>query len=212
MEKVISLHIEQKSESLGRNDWTVYHVPDLHKFRRFFPLQEQNWLTEKISFIFVHRAIPEAGYITLGTIRYGVKLSHKHRLSNCSHSVTSSITTGADRFSITCSSQVSTINGTMGIEHELDALNNAKSTNLSMPVGDVSDSDHSLSDIASVNGSCCIDTTKIPLPWISKSDRAHAKSTHSNGKSNFQINKWPLRENVYLEREKEKEKKQEHLK
>lgn len=34
----------------------------------------------------------------------------------------------------------------------------------------VCDSDNSSSDVTSVNGSCCLNTTKCSLPWTNKTD------------------------------------------
>lgn len=94
------------------------------------------------------------------------------------------MSTTADRLSFTCSSQVSTTNGQPislenGNESNVNEKSGIKRAN-SLSVANVSDSDHSLSDIASTNG-CCIDATKIPLPWINKSERNHTKSVNSNG-------------------------------
>lgn len=42
----------------------------------------------------------------------------------------------------------------------------------SMP--NVCDSDTSLSDVTSVNGSCCLNTTKCALPWANKTDQSRS--------------------------------------
>lgn len=117
----------------------------------------------------IFRAIPEAGYITLGTIRYGVKLSQGCLMSNCTHTRSSSLST-AEHITKTYSSRNSALKThSPNIEHDNGTRNsNGLRINpeysTSMP--NVCDSD-SLSDVNSVNGSCCLNT-KCSLPWTSK--------------------------------------------
>lgn len=53
-----------------------------------------------------------------------------------------------------------------------DTENTSAICSSSMP--NVCDSDNSLSDVTSVNGSCCLNTTKCSLPWTNKSDNARS--------------------------------------
>ncbi|XP_031626312.1 uncharacterized protein LOC116342734 [Contarinia nasturtii] len=120
------------------------------------------------------RAIPEAGYITLGTIRYGVRLGCLP--SNCTHFRSSSLST-VDPISGTFSPSTLNAHSTMRSEHDQQPgnvnglqkyIDNSSISSTSMP--NVCDSDNSLSDVTSVNGSCCLNTTKCSLPWINKVD------------------------------------------
>lgn len=127
------------------------------------------------------RAIPEAGYITLGTIRYGVKLSQGCLTSNCTHFRSSSLSM-AENGTKTNSSRNSASNiHSMSSEYDTAALNvldyrraieNRNIPACSLP--NVCDSDNSLSDVTSVNGSCCLNTTKCSLPWTNKVDSARS--------------------------------------
>lgn len=127
------------------------------------------------------RAIPEAGYITLGTIRYGVKLSQGCFSSNCTHFRSSSLSM-AENISKSHSSRNSTSNmHTMSSEHDTEptATNDGRTNfeqshsaySSSMP--NVCDSDNSSSDVTSLNG-CCLNTTKCSLPWINKINDARS--------------------------------------
>lgn len=136
------------------------------------------------SFSIFHRAIPEAGYITLGTIRYGVKLSQGCVPSNCTHFRSSSLGT-VEHFN-TYSSKNSMSNRPISRNTENDTeMQNVRDHNRknaeqkpfpvnasSMP--NVSDSDNSLSDATSLNSSCCLNTTKCSLPWSNKIDASRS--------------------------------------
>lgn len=127
---------------------------------------------------FVRRAIPEAGYITLGTIRYGVKLSQGCLSSNCTHFRSSSLSTAENISKTAYSSKNSTSNiNSMGSEHDTEPpiingfrsfSENANSSVCSSSMPNVCDSDNS--DVTSVSGSCCLNTTKCSLPWMNKVD------------------------------------------
>lgn len=133
--------------------------------------------------ILLHRAIPEAGYITLGTIRYGVKLSQGCFSTRCTHFRSSSLSM-AEHIS---NNNYSSINSPanmqlMSSEHDTiprsingnrqNAENISEICSSSMP--NVCDSDNSLSDVTSVNGSCCLNTTKCTLPWTNKADNVRS--------------------------------------
>lgn len=125
--------------------------------------------------MFVCRAIPEAGYIQLGTLRYGVKLSQTSR----SHSRSTSLTLpDTDKTSINLSignkrsMSIDSDSGTMNVIKKVTELKINRC-----------DSDNSLSDVTSINGSCCINATKIPLPWIGKMD--HGKMMCKSNKKKF---------------------------
>lgn len=53
-----------------------------------------------------------------------------------------------------------------------DANTNSSVCSSSMP--NVCDSDNSLSDVTSVNGSCCLNPTKCSLPWINKAENSRS--------------------------------------
>lgn len=106
---------------------------------------------ENPSFLF--RAIPEAGYITLGTIRYGVKLQTARKPLNLL--CTSSAAAASDRFSSISSNTSTNI-----------IINNGNDEN-----GDSSgmESGHSLStnnSCTNCKACCCIDAKKFTLPWL----------------------------------------------
>lgn len=127
-----------------------------------------------ISFLIIFRAIPEASYITLGTIRYGIKLANginvaRHSsasMDDNTKSASSGIVTPKRRQSSGPHSSLSETNGTSN-QHE-----RAKAKNPHMPID--SDEPASLSDVSSTStacnnchGYCCIDASKIQLPWTS---------------------------------------------
>lgn len=113
------------------------------------------------------RAIPEAGYITLGTIRYGVKLSQNPDSTLCLHSRSTSLATSdANRSSSEHHHPLYTNdNGSNLVNGNSDDRTNIKC-----------DSDNSSSDVPSVNGSCCLNASKIPLPWLGKTDNEKVTS------------------------------------
>lgn len=127
--------------------------------------------------IIFYRAIPEAGYITLGTIRYGVKLSQGCVPSNRTHCRSSSLGT-VDHLKRESSTNFMSIKPhSRNAEYDKDSqiIRNHKKnvTNKNVPVNSTSmpnvcDSDTSSSDVTSVNGSCCLNTTKCSLPWSNK--------------------------------------------
>lgn len=133
-----------------------------------------------MNFILFFRAIPEAGYITLGTIRYGVKLSQGCFSTKCTHFRSSSLSMAEQISNNNHSLRKSTSN--MSNERDTepkningfrkDAENTSAICSSSMP--NVCDSDNSLSDVTSVNGSCCLKTTKCSLPWTNKADNARS--------------------------------------
>lgn len=133
------------------------------------------------------RAIPEHGYITLGTIRYGVKLSQGCLSSNCTHFRSSSLST-AEHMSKAYSSRNSTSNTqSQSIEHDIETSHTnglTKNTECSSSLPNVCDSDTSQSDVTSVNGSCCLNTTKCSLPWINKTDNARTIDLCKSMKNN----------------------------
>lgn len=58
-----------------------------------------------------------------------------------------------------------------GLERVVNDKNSYNENDLIATNSNNCDSDNSSSDVTSVNGSCCINTTKIPLPWIGKADQ-----------------------------------------
>lgn len=129
---------------------------------------------------FSYRAIPEAGYITLGTLRYGVKLSKNPSSINYTHSRSSSYPTPKTERSLEnhknhrslCDNDSSLING---MDKQVNKQINKRS-----------DSDNSSSDVTSVNGSCCINATKISLPWIGKLDHGKLMGKLNKHYSSFE--------------------------
>lgn len=142
-------------------------------------------------FLFNHiqyRAIPEAGYITLGTIRYGVKLSQGCLPSKCTHFRSASL--GTVEYSETYPSSENSMSNRIhsrSVEYDtesqhVDDENRKNADNLRVPVNatsmpNVCDSDTSLSDVTSVNGSCCLNTTKCALPWSNKTDQSRSNDS-----------------------------------
>lgn len=123
------------------------------------------------------RAIPEAGYITLGTIRYGVKLQTARKPLNLL--CTSSTAAASDRFS-SISSNTST---------NIIINNNTNDDN-----GDSSgkESGYSLSTSNSCTNCkpcCCIDTTKFTLPWINSGGVGKGDNSTTNGEL---YNRWTI--------------------
>lgn len=122
---------------------------ELHIFRRIFRIL--------YSFRLNFRAIPEAGYITLGTIRYGLKLANGSGIVSM---VNENNNTPSGEITIPkrrqCSSPHFTLNETNAISDDQREL-------------------ASLSDVSNASsitcnkctGYCCIDTTKLSLPWTS---------------------------------------------
>lgn len=125
------------------------------------------------------RAIPEAGYITLGTLRYGVKLSQSPRSTNCLHSRSASASASFQDSNLDRSSATPFSNG----NHHLESLENGLDLELDSDNRKVDDlatnSDNSSSDVTSGNGSCCINATKIPLPWLHKMDHGKIMREYS---------------------------------
>lgn len=129
-------------------------------------------------FVFIFRAIPEAGYITLGTIRYGIKLAngssiarHSSASMDDNNALTSDITTPKRRRSSCPHSAPLEIidNGNQCAYGKSIRNPNEKPR---VPID--SDEPASLSDVSNAStacnncsGFCCIDATKIPLPWTS---------------------------------------------
>lgn len=124
------------------------------------------WITFRS--ISIHRAIPESDYVTLGTIRYGVKLSQECISSNssrCAHSVPCNTVQSPN----TCSAKSFTSNSNDSKwPNKFDGTRQINDKNphqcLQTPAVAVCDTDSS-SDVNSVNGSCCLNATKCSLPW-----------------------------------------------
>lgn len=100
------------------------------------------------------RAIPEAGYIKLGTIRYGVKLAAN----------------SIDRFSMS-SNGTTTTQQHNGDHRPQILLNVNEQANVESSVSSDGDA-NDLSDVSSTNacnqrGCCCINRPRNILPWTS---------------------------------------------
>lgn len=129
-------------------------------------------------FVYICRAIPEAGYITLGTIRYGIKLAngssiarHSSASMDDNNALTSDITTPKRRRSSCPHSNPHQIHDS---GNQCAYEKSIRNTNESPRVPIDSDEPASLSDVSNAStacsncsGFCCIDATKIPLPWTS---------------------------------------------
>lgn len=119
-----------------------------------------------VSFRFC-RAIPEAGYITLGTIRYGVKLATGGKPLSCIR--TSTISSCGDGESTLSSSATATAyrgaNGRNGADRT-----NASDSNESNDSGD-----SVISDGCSCKQCCgCLDGTALLMPWKGNSCEKNA--------------------------------------
>lgn len=149
-----------------------------------------------ISFRTIFRAIPEASYITLGTIRYGIKLANGNNVArhssasmdNTTKSASGGIVTPKRRQSSGPHSSSSETNGTSNQRERVKFTQNTTKTNDPHTPID-SDEPASLSDVSSTStvcnnchGYCCIDASKIPLPWTS-SNRANGTTKLANAEA-----------------------------
>lgn len=136
---------------------------------------------EAILFRLLSRAIPEAGYITLGTIRYGIKLANGTTLARRSsasmgssnHTLSSDTTIPKRR---PTSGPHTTLNETNGDSNQRGRGKCMQNTpehyeshitmdcDEAMSMSDVSNSSNACNKC---NRYCCIDATRIPLPWCS---------------------------------------------
>lgn len=102
----------------------------------------------------------------MGTIRYGIKLSSEHYGSNNNMNSTSSSLSIAESVPLKAAMKRNcNENGHEPLASDKSSYNG---NDLIATSSNNCDSDNSSSD---VNGSCCMNTTKIPLPWIGKSDQ-----------------------------------------
>lgn len=108
-----------------------------------------------------NRAIPESDYVTLGTIRYGVKLSQECIASNSSrcssHAAQSPNSCASKSVANNNDNKCSSKNGSVC---QMDDKHSHQCVQTSAVL--LCDTD---SDVNSVNGSCCLNATKCPLPW-----------------------------------------------
>lgn len=126
-----------------------------------------------IFFLFLQKrsAIPEAGYITLGTIRYGVKLSTHNKRIGCYRA--STISSQMDGVSIVSSSNLSTNGATA------TTLNGHNATNGHEPNG------KGIADgCSSCKNCCCLNGSALTLPWKTNSQQKNSiEMSKRNGKN-----------------------------
>lgn len=120
-----------------------------------------------INFVFVIRAIPESDYVTLGTIRYGVKLSHECIPSKCEH-LPKCNDVNLSTISLPANKRPTSNSHDSKWPNKIDntCKNDDKSLHQRVQVSStvLCDTDSS-SDVNSVNGSCCLNAKKCSLPW-----------------------------------------------
>lgn len=146
----------------------------LPSFRHFVKYKVSRFLEYFLNSTSICRAIPEAGYITLGSIRYGVKLSKGCIPSKCSHSRSPSLGTIEHSLNMAANTRPISSDYVDAWPNKPDPKHKNKVGNShnSIPTfsAPICDSDNSSSDVTSVNGSCCL-KTKCSLPWTNKTDQ-----------------------------------------
>lgn len=136
-----------------------------------------------INCVFIQRDIPVTDYVTLGTIRYGVKLSHGCILSRCAHSplckiVHSSKSSSPANMRSPTNSYDSNRSNKIGY-NTCKSIDKSSYQCIQASSSILYDTDSS-SDVNSANGSCCTNATKCSLPW----NRSVAKKMEKQRKPN----------------------------